>query len=532
MTTLKKRTRLAAVATATLTGASIFALASPASAAFVPPAPINQPGSSASGGSSKTVTVTFQSNPTGEAATWYVAELYYFDATIAGLPPTNLPYYGGQTGLIGMTVAKPGTNTITIENVPDGKYKVLVWASNAAGKSVGNDYPTLWNGGRVPASPAQDKAIEVTTPDNSSNQAPIPNYKAYRPYASWEDMLNHEYKLWTGHNKKGEAITNGREPRDDEFTFWRYNLAVKNYPSSSDINTTYWDTTLTPAAWVNVAWTDWVWPDTFEQAKYNNYRAMRLAWILTDPNPAWTADVPPKPVPPHAPGDTNKDGKINAAEWAAAQNTASDWAFNDVLFDRREEWAAWMAEEAIQTDGPAFRLYKAYFDRLPDYGGLSFWSTRLRTGGTLLGVSEFFLDSEEFKTKVGEYDTYGAEGKTDAAEFVALIYRNVLDRNPDGSGFAFWTRQLQTERYTPAEVLIGFSESHEFEEKTHQRANAASHYAHLLGRVPTEKEYVLDEVYGHFFIHNPDELGFWAWGTVSGYQRVIDLSEFAARASA
>ena len=105
----------------------------------------------------------------------------------------------------------------------------------------------------------------------------------------------------------------------------------------------------------------------------------------------------------------------------------------------------------------------------------------------------------------------------------------MLDREPDGSGFAFWTRQLQTERYSPAEVLIGFSEAHEFRDKMHGRANAASNYAHLLGRVPTEKEYVLDEVYGHFFVDNPSEVGGWWWTSVSGYERVIDLAEFKTR---
>ena len=539
MSTLKKRTRLAAVATATLSGASIFALATPAHAAAVPPAPINQPGSSATGGGAKTVTVKFESNPSGEAATWYVAELYYFDSTNTGLAPTFLPYYGGQTGIVGFNPAVDGTNTITLTDVPAGQYKVLIWASNAFGKSEGSDAgpTTLWNGGRVPLAPAADKPIEVTTADTGT-QAAIPNFKAYRPFSSWEDLLENEYKLWTGFNKKGEDITNGRAPRDDEYTFWRYNLAVKDYPTSMVNNTTWLDESLNPDAVVPITYTTWDWPNGDEQFKFDNYMNARLNWLLTDPKPGFDAQVPPKPLSPHAPADANKDGYISGAEYTTALNTAADWAFNDVLFDRREVFAAWMAEEAQQTDGPAFRLYTAYFGakRLPDYGGLSFWSTRLRTGGTLLGISEFFLDSEEFKAKVGEYDTYGAEGKTDAAEFVALIYRNVLDRTPDGSGFAFWTRQLQTERYSPAEVLIGFSESHEYRDRMHGRANAASVYAHLLGRVPTDKEYVLDEVYGHFFVDNPMHISddgvspdWWPWLTVSGYERVIDLAEFKTR---
>ena len=154
---------------------------------------------------------------------------------------------------------------------------MLIWASNAFGKSFGSDAgpTTLWNGGRVPLSPATDKPIEVTTVETGT-QAAIPNFKAYRPYASWDDMLQNEYMLWTGHNKKGEDITNGLHPRDDEFTFWRYNLAVKDYPTSYIDNTTWLDESLNPDAVVPITFTSWSWPDSWEQGKYNSYRAARL----------------------------------------------------------------------------------------------------------------------------------------------------------------------------------------------------------------------------------------------------------------
>ena len=541
MSTLKKRTRLAAVATATLSGASIFALATPAHATSVAPEPISQADSSATGGTSETITVKFNSNASGEPASFYVAELYYFDGTNAATnDPTDLPYFGGQTGMTAQTLAVDGVNTITFNNVPDGNYKVLIWAHNAFGKSSGSDGATLWTGGRTPASPAADKAIEVSTTD-PGGQAPIPNFTAFRPYSSWEDMLQNEYKLWTGHNKKGAEIVNGRAPRDDEYTFWRYFIAGQNLPSSWIDTIGVTDTSLNPDAAATIDVLRWTFPNGVEAGKYNTYFNARLTWLRTDPNPATDLTVTPPPEgkakAPHAPGDTNRDGLWSKAELEAMYNTASTWAYNDVFFDRREVWAAWMAEEAAQTDGPAIRLYTAYFGsktngfeaRDPDYGGTAFWSNRLRSGGTLLGISEFFLDSDEFEKRLGgKYDTYGTEDSVDAAEFVALIYRNVLGRNPDGSGFSFWTRQLQTERYSPAEVLIGFSESHEFRDRVHARTNAASVYAHLLGRMPTATEYVLDSVYSHFFVDNPGEVNPGFTG-VSGYERLIDLNEFKTR---
>jgi hypothetical protein len=155
---------------------------------------------------------------------------------------------------------------------------------------------------------------------------------------------------------------------------------------------------------------------------------------------------------------------------------------------RRLEFVANLAEDAEQTDGPAIRLYTAYFGRTPDTGGVKFWSKKLRSGSTLLNVSDFFSTSSEFKNTYGDIDE---------AEFVALIYRNVLNRNPDGTGFSFWTRQLQSGRYSRAEVMIGFSESSEFKTKNIARVGTTIAYLHMLNRVPTQGEYFLaDNIFG------------------------------------
>ena len=492
MSTLKKRTRLAAVATATLTGASIFALAAPASAATAPD-PVLAATTTATGGN-KQITVKWQHNLGGDQATHYVVYVHKYDAADTADGGTDEPFdFFGPFVKVGIAADNPATvavdppNSVVITDLAAGDYKVYVVAHNAYGESN----PTL------PISPpigTDDGKIKVTDSSMSTGeQAAIPDYNAFRPYANWDAMLNNEYKLWTGFNKKGAAITNGRGPRLDELTFWRYEIATR------------------PFSWQ-------------ENNHAAQYRDMHYTWLLTDPNA-------PDPLTPFAPGDKNKNGVIEPAEATAAWAIAIDWGINDVYFDRRERWAASMAEEASQTDGPAYRLYTAYFSRTPDYGGLAYWSTRLRTGSNLLGVSEFFLGSKEFIDTYGEYETYAPEGpKTDAAEFVALVYANVLNRKPDGSGFAFWTRQLQTERYSPAEVLIGFSEAHEFRDLMHRRTTAGSVYAHLLGRMPTAEEYVLDTLYEHFFVDNPTERLFLGPNWVSGYERLISLNEFKTRA--
>lgn len=491
MSTLKKRTRLAAVATATLTGASIFALAAPAHADAIPPNPVPSLGSKATGGVNK-ISVSWNRAAGGEPATSYVVIAYQHDP---GNPPT---YIGAPVKTVIVLdetndgVANPATSAV-IDELPAGLYQVLIFANNAYGSSAGTQpINYVWADGIAVTDP-------VVTPP-----APVEmNYKAYRPYGNWDEMIKKEYRLYTAFSPSGGAI-GGREPRLDELTFWRYALAVKPF-------------------------------ELWEWANYSDYYTARYAYLTFDP------DGDPTKAP-HAPADTNGDGVIDADEADAAALLADDWAQNDVLFDRREVFLAWLAEESEQTSGPAYRLYSGFFSRNPDFGGLAFWATGLRTGWNLLGVSEFFVGSNEFVTRYGEYETYAPEGpKTDAAEFVALIYANVLNRVPDGSGFSFWTRQLQTERQSPAEVMIGFTESHEFKARMHTRVTTGINYAHLLGRVPTEAEYVLHEFYWEAFWDNPTEpYQDWVFDPQlgvdvprpTGYDILIDSAEYKARATA
>ncbi len=99
------------------------------------------------------------------------------------------------------------------------------------------------------------------------------------------------------------------------------------------------------------------------------------------------------------------------------------------------------------------RLYRAYFDRSADQGGLDFWLEQF-VGGADLGVlSQEFAGSAEFVATYGELDNAG---------FVDLVYLNVLGRLPDDAGRSFWLDRLDTGSNTRGEVMIGFSESPEF----------------------------------------------------------------------
>jgi hypothetical protein len=102
---------------------------------------------------------------------------------------------------------------------------------------------------------------------------------------------------------------------------------------------------------------------------------------------------------------------------------------------------------------PVIRLYLAYFDRAPEPDGLAYWTGRLNAGtATLTSVSSFFATSAEYK------ELYG---NTTNAQFVTLVYQNVLDRDPAPNEVAYWKGELDAKRTTRGKVMIGFSESAE-----------------------------------------------------------------------
>jgi hypothetical protein len=102
--------------------------------------------------------------------------------------------------------------------------------------------------------------------------------------------------------------------------------------------------------------------------------------------------------------------------------------------------------------GEVYRLYQAAFNRVPDKEGLGFWMAAMDRGLTLNSAANGFLVSAEFQR------LYGA-APTDA-EYVNQLYHNVLHRDGEAGGTAFWLDALQ-HGHSRAEVLAFFSESPE-----------------------------------------------------------------------
>ena len=109
--------------------------------------------------------------------------------------------------------------------------------------------------------------------------------------------------------------------------------------------------------------------------------------------------------------------------------------------------------ELSDEHADVLRLYWAFFDREPDVGGAEYWVGQYDQCASLLNITWSFGVSTEFA------QTYGSI--TDA-QFLDLIYGNVLDRLPDPGGRTYWSNQLTTGVLLRAEVMLYFSLSDEF----------------------------------------------------------------------
>ena len=104
--------------------------------------------------------------------------------------------------------------------------------------------------------------------------------------------------------------------------------------------------------------------------------------------------------------------------------------------------------------GQAFRLYQAALDRPAEKAGLGFWIYQLDRGLTLDDMVQDIINTQpEFIQK------YGAN-PTDA-QFVNLLYANVLHRTPDAAGYDFWVKALANHDTTHVGIVKFFSESPE-----------------------------------------------------------------------
>jgi len=101
----------------------------------------------------------------------------------------------------------------------------------------------------------------------------------------------------------------------------------------------------------------------------------------------------------------------------------------------------------------AFRLYWAALDRTPDAGGARYWAQQIDSCVKLQDIAAFFAASAEFQLRYGQLSD---------DDYVQRIYNNVLARDPDAAGYAYWTDLLAKGDLDRGGILLYFSLSQEF----------------------------------------------------------------------
>jgi uncharacterized repeat protein (TIGR02543 family) len=135
-----------------------------------------------------------------------------------------------------------------------------------------------------------------------------------------------------------------------------------------------------------------------------------------------------------------------------------------------------LSDEFAGVIAPVVRLYFATFLRIPDYAGLTFNAGLVRNGTvTITQLADFFTASPEFAA------TYGSLNNT---QFVTLLYNNVLGRAPDPAGLNGWVQLLTTGGYSRGQVLLGFSDSVEYQASQGNKVFVTMMYTGMLRRTP------------------------------------------------
>lgn len=99
-------------------------------------------------------------------------------------------------------------------------------------------------------------------------------------------------------------------------------------------------------------------------------------------------------------------------------------------------------------------LYEAGLGREADGDGLNYWIDQHEAGMSFGTMAGLFLDSQEFTSRFGDDDTMGN------ADFVDVMYVNILNRQGEKAGRDYWTAEMD-KGMTREAVLIGFARSPE-----------------------------------------------------------------------
>ncbi|MFW2380466.1 MAG: Ig-like domain-containing protein, partial [Acidimicrobiales bacterium] len=112
---------------------------------------------------------------------------------------------------------------------------------------------------------------------------------------------------------------------------------------------------------------------------------------------------------------------------------------------------------ASGIDGELVRVYSAMLGRLPDEPGFDYWTGLREEGLDLAEMITYFGTSDEFVMIYGDRLTTDTD-----LEWIRFVYNEILDREPDPAGQAYWEELLGSGEVTREEMVVFFAQSEEY----------------------------------------------------------------------
>jgi hypothetical protein len=127
---------------------------------------------------------------------------------------------------------------------------------------------------------------------------------------------------------------------------------------------------------------------------------------------------------------------LGASEGTDTLSNVSEFDFSDLKIDLGVIAAA--AAVPAATVKSVVELYIAFFNRVPDSEGMTYWLQQSAKGVPITQIAEsFYAAALEYPTLTG----YSSSMSN--ADFVTMVYKNVLGRaTVDSSGMQYWTTAL------------------------------------------------------------------------------------------
>lgn len=101
-------------------------------------------------------------------------------------------------------------------------------------------------------------------------------------------------------------------------------------------------------------------------------------------------------------------------------------------------------------------LYTAFFNRVPDADGMSFWIQEMKSGKTTNQIADAF-----YNAGVNYSSLTGFSSSMTNADFINVIYKNVLGRKDgaDAGGLSFWEGEITSGRATRGTLVTNILDS-------------------------------------------------------------------------